>query len=279
MTECPARLPCVLVLAGHDPSGGAGLIADSEAIRAGGGWALTVPTALTVQNSSNVQAVMAQSGESILAMAHALLDDFRPRALKIGLLASHEALMATVTLIDELRQHWPALPVVWDPVLKAGGGHELSSEALIQQARETLLARVDVITPNRGELARLAACPEGAGENELAERLLMEGAGAVLVTGTDPLDHDDASLSEPSVTHRLYRREHGRLSLDCPRLPGSFHGSGCTLASHLAVRLARGISLEPAWRAAQQATWQSLVAGRERELKGLAPGAQHLPWR
>ncbi|AZV32473.1 glutamate-1-semialdehyde-2,1-aminomutase [Cobetia sp. ICG0124] len=201
MTECPARLPCVLVLAGHDPSGGAGLIADSEAIRAGGGWALTVPTALTVQNSSNVQAVMAQSGESILAMAHALLDDFRPRALKIGLLASHEALMATVTLIDELRQHWPALPVVWDPVLKAGGGHELSSEALIQQARETLLARVDVITPNRGELARLAACPEGAGENELAERLLMEGAGAVLVTGTDPLDHDDASLSD--YPHRL----------------------------------------------------------------------------
>lgn len=290
MTECSAQLPYVLVLAGHDPSGGAGLIADSEAIRAGGGWALTVPTALTVQNSCNVQAVIPQSGESMLAMARSLCEDFRPGALKIGLLASEAALTACVTLIEELQQRWPGLPVVWDPVLKAGGGLELSTDSLIHQARESLLPHVDVITPNRAELARLAACPTGAGDGQLAEQLLAAGAGAVLVTGTDPVERDadplkrDAhslaeSLAESSVIHRLYRRNQATLALDCPRLTGSFHGSGCTLASHLAVRLARGMTLPTAWQAAQQATWQSLVDGQQRGRKGALPEAQFLPWR
>ena len=286
MTECSVQLPYVLVLAGHDPSGGAGLVADSEAIRAGGGWALTVPTALTVQNSCNVQSVIPQSGQSMLAMARTLCEDFRPGALKIGLLASEAALTACVTLIEELQQRWPGLPVVWDPVLKAGGGLELSTESLIHQARESLLPHVDVLTPNRAELARLAACPAGTGDGQLAEHLLAAGAGAVLVTGTDPVERDADplgngadSLAEPSVTHRLYRRDHATLALDCPRLTGSFHGSGCTLASHLAVRLARGMTLPSAWQAAQQATWQSLVDGQQRGRKGALPEAQYLPWR
>ncbi|NVN57535.1 hydroxymethylpyrimidine/phosphomethylpyrimidine kinase [bacterium Scap17] len=279
MTECSAQLPYVLVLAGHDPSGGAGLVADSEAIRAGGGWALTVPTALTVQNSCNVQAVIPQSGESMLAMARTLCEDFRPGALKIGLLASEAALAATVVLIKELRKRWPGLPVVWDPVLKAGGGRELSTESLLCEARERLLPQVDVLTPNRAELSRLAACPPGECEDSLAEHLLATGTGAVLVTGTDPLEREVASPPVSSVIHRLYRRGHATLSMDCPRLPGSFHGSGCTLASHLAVRLACGMPLPSAWQASQHATWQSLVDGQQRGLKGALPEAQYLPWR
>ncbi|MGO2414294.1 MULTISPECIES: bifunctional hydroxymethylpyrimidine kinase/phosphomethylpyrimidine kinase [Cobetia] len=287
------KTPCyVLVLAGHDPSGGAGLIADSEAIRTGGGWALTVPTALTVQNSCNVRAVMPQSGESILGMARALIDDFRPQALKIGLLASHESLVAAVALIDELRARWPMLPVVWDPVLKAGGGCELSSESLIELARETLMSRVDVVTPNRVELVRLSGLTAGTSTDASTdraddradaqvERLLAMGVGAVLVTGTDPLaSEQQASAAQATdILHYLYRRNLPILSLDCPRLPGSYHGSGCTLASHLAVRLAQGMSLEPAWHEAQQATWQSLAAGHDRQLRGSLMNAQYLPWR
>ncbi|WP_158775172.1 bifunctional hydroxymethylpyrimidine kinase/phosphomethylpyrimidine kinase [Cobetia sp. L2A1] len=278
--------PIVLVLAGHDPSGGAGLIADSEAIRAGGGWALTVPTALTVQNSCNVQAVLPQPGESILSMARSLADDFTLQAIKIGLLASHEALTATVTLLEEFRSRWPMLPVIWDPVLKAGGGCELSSEALVEQARELLLPRVDVITPNRAELARLGGLAAGIDTDAQVERLLALGVGAVLVTGTDPLEGElllEEGLAEnkPSadILHCLYRSGVAPLSLACPRLPGSYHGSGCTLASHLAVRLAQGMSLESAWHGAQQATWHSLQAGYDHQLRGSLEDAQYLPWR
>lgn len=176
MTRQP---PIVLVLAGHDPTGGAGLIADSEAIAACGGWAMTVPTALTVQDCHDVLRVEPVPANLIRQMAGQLAT-FRPAAIKIGLLASHEALEAVV---DIVKAH-PQVPVVADPVLKAGGGKELSTATLVDAFRSRLLPLVDILTPNRLELARLAG-PQAQDDQTRVQRLLSLGCRAVLVTGSD----------------------------------------------------------------------------------------------
>ncbi|GAB2787751.1 hydroxymethylpyrimidine/phosphomethylpyrimidine kinase [Halomonas shantousis] len=248
MKPVAPRPPVVLVLAGHDPTGGAGLIADSEAIRACGGWAVTVPTALTVQTSSDVVSVSSCSPESILAATEALFADMEIAALKVGLIADAAVLDAVV---DIARAH-PELPLVIDPVLKAGGGKELSTSGLVSRFMERLLPLVDILTPNRLELARLA---EAAGSDEQrVARLLGQGCGGVLVTGTD---QPPPGADETCVVHALYmpgsyHRWHW------PRLPGHYHGSGCTLASALSARLAAGESWAAACEQAQRFAWNSL---------------------
>ncbi|WP_438765517.1 bifunctional hydroxymethylpyrimidine kinase/phosphomethylpyrimidine kinase [Kushneria sp. TE3] len=263
-------LPCVLVLAGHDPTGGAGLMADAEAVRAMGGWALTVPTALTRQTTVDVQDVMPRPGEEILATARALLDDCGIHAIKVGLIADLSALEAVITLCAA----HPHLPIILDPVLKAGGGRELSGQALMAAFVQRLLPLASLVTPNLQELARLASAlsgQDGADDQAIAgqaERLLATGAGAILATGTDVA----GQCRRASVIHRLYTPESMR-QWSWPRLPGSYHGSGCTLASATAALLARGETLENACERAQQFTWHSLE-------NALMPGrGQYVPDR
>lgn len=257
------QLPAVLVLAGHDPSGGAGLTADAETIGACGAWPLTIPTALTVQNSRDVAAVMPCRGDDMRAMA-AALREFHIAAIKVGLVADLETLDAVA---DIVRCH-PGVPLVVDPVLKAGGGRELSTAELVDAFRERLLPLVDILTPNRLELSRLAGEAE-VNDTDRAISLLALGCQAVLVTGTDDPPPDSAA---DRVVHTLHTPDNGR-QWQWPRLPGSFHGSGCTLASALAARLAIGESLVEACEQAQDFTWQSLR-------QGWRPGAgQALPRR
>ncbi|WP_148252372.1 bifunctional hydroxymethylpyrimidine kinase/phosphomethylpyrimidine kinase [Aidingimonas lacisalsi] len=245
------QLPVVLVLAGHDPSGGAGLTADSEAIAACGGWALTIPTALTVQNGDDVQRVLPCRGDDMRAMA-SVLDDFSVAAIKVGLIASLDALDAVVDII----QRYPGVPLVLDPVLKSGGGTELYTTELIDACRDRLLPLVDILTPNRYELACLAG-DSWDNDTDRAVALLSLGCQAVLVTATDePLPN----TSSECVMHTLHTPDNGR-QWHWPRLPDHFHGSGCTLAASLAVRLASGESLIQACEQAQSYTWQSLRHG------------------
>ncbi|WP_046078875.1 bifunctional hydroxymethylpyrimidine kinase/phosphomethylpyrimidine kinase [Halomonas sp. HG01] len=245
------HLPAVLVLAGHDPTGGAGLVADSEAVAACGGWALTVPTALTVQNCRDVGAVQPVDGV-LIRDAAAALEDIEIAAIKVGLLASEAALDAVVEII----RRRPGVPVVVDPVLRAGGGHELSTPTLIETFRRRLLPLVDILTPNRRELGRLAggAC---ADDTERAVELMHLGCQAVLVTGTDD---PEERVPAGRVRHTLHVPD-GDRQWTWTRLPGVFHGSGCTLASSLAARLAQGESLVAACEQAQAYTWQTLSHG------------------
>lgn len=255
--------PVVLVLAGHDPTGGAGIIADGEAIAACGGWALTVPTALTMQDCRDVHRVVPVPAELIREMT-ARLSGFRLAAIKVGLLASRETLDAVVDIIKAR----PGIPVVVDPVLKAGGGKELSTSALVEVFRSRLLPLVDILTPNRLELERLAGT-EPQDDEARARRLLALGCRAVLVTGSDDPTSD---VPQDVVEQMLYTSEQSR-AWRWPRLAGSFHGSGCTLAAALAARLAAGEPLAAACEQAQRFTWQALA-------KAWQPGnAQALPRR
>lgn len=250
--------PIVLVLAGGDPTGGAGIQADIEAIGALGGHAAPVICAVTAQDTRNVSQVYPLPETWVLAQAEAVLGDLPVAAIKIGLLGSLENLRVTARIIRRAGE----VPVVLDPVLAAGGGRELSDDALRRAIVEELLPLVTVLTPNGPEARRLSGLPELAGA---AARLLEHGCGHVLLTGGH----------EPGGT--LINTLHGPASQSWswPRLPGEYHGSGCTLASALAVGLAQGLSVPVAAERAQAFTWRSLA-------EAFSPGrGQSLPdrWR
>ncbi|EWG99240.1 glutamate-1-semialdehyde 2,1-aminomutase [Halomonas sp. BC04] len=251
MGERMSSPPVVLIMAGHDPTGGAGLVADSEAVAACGGWGVTIPTALTVQNCRDVDRVVPVDARLIREMGDAL-GEFSIAAIKVGLIASVDVLDAVV---DIVRAH-PGVPVVVDPVLKAGGGSELSTTALLDAFRGRLLPLVDILTPNRLELARLAGS-EASDDIARAERLLALGCRALMVTGTDD---PDGEVPSDQVQQVLYSRE-ASVCWRWPRLSGHYHGSGCTLAAALAARLAGGEALRDACEQAQSFTWQALADG------------------
>lgn len=244
------HLPVVLVLAGHDPTGGAGLIADAEAVAACGAWALTIPTALTVQDCHDVLRVVPCDPDTMRAAA-AVLDDFEVAAIKVGLVAD----LATLDAVTDIVRRFPGVPLVVDPVLRAGGGQELSTAELVDAFRERLLPLGDILTPNRDELARLS--PLAGEDTERAVELMALGCQAVLVTGTDS---PAAGAPGDRVAHTLHTPDQSR-QWSWPRLAGRYHGSGCTLASALAARLAAGESLVTACEQAQAFTWQALAHG------------------
>lgn len=256
--------PVVLVLAGHDPTGGAGLVADSEAIAACGGWAVTIPTALTVQNCHNVTTVLPADAAAMRQMAEALVD-MQIAAIKLGLLADE----ATLRAAEQIVRRFPGVPVVADPVLKAGGGTELSTPRLQKLYSDRLLPLVDILTPNRHEL--IALTPEidaPFDDTARAVSLLSRGCQAVLVTATD----EPLPGSGQQVVNTLHSPDTTR-QWQWPRLPEVFHGSGCTLASALAARLAVGERLPTACEQAQHFTWESLSHGYQ------PPSGQCLPNR
>ncbi len=235
--------PIVLSIAGHDPCGGAGIQADIEAIAAGGGRAATVISCLTIQDTSNVYGVAPTPVELMEQQANSVLSDLPVAVIKIGLLGSAE----TAAHVAALIQDHPSIPVVLDPVLAAGGGSELASQDLIRVLRTQIMPRVLLATPNSVEARRLT------GEENLeqaAQQLLDLGCKNVLLTGT----HEPGG----NVVNRLYSSDCETVSWRWPRLEGEYHGSGCTLASAVAVRLARGLSMRQAVERAQRYTWEAL---------------------
>lgn len=250
--------PIVLSISGHDPSGGAGIQADIEATTALGCRAATVVSCLTVQDTVDVRRVVPLSPELVDEQLRTLLNDIEIRVIKIGLLAD-AAIADTVAAV--LRDH-RGIPVILDPVLAAGGGRELAARGLIRSIRGNLLPQTSLITPNVPEARRLA---DRQSLEECAMDLLQCGCEAVLITGT----HEQ----EPAVTNLLYRGGRETLASTWPRLAGSYHGSGCTLASSIAALLAGGLTLVEAVLEGQEYTWNALSSGA-------APGkGQSLPDR
>lgn len=257
-TLLPFR-PVVLCLSGHDPSGGAGLQADIEALIAQGCHAAPTVTALTVQNTVNVSDFRVLDREWVLAQANAVLDDMPVSAVKLGMLGN----ISMVETVLELMQEHPDLPLVCDPVLRAGGGGSLGKNDVAFALREQLLPIALIATPNLPEARILAELPEGTAD-ECAAKLLPY-CRHLLITG----GHGD----ESQIHNRLYSRDGSQHTFTCQRLPGSYHGSGCTLASALAGRLALGEELVSAVRSALDYTWRTL---RDAEQLGIG---QYVPRR
>jgi hydroxymethylpyrimidine/phosphomethylpyrimidine kinase len=257
----PPTPPIVLSFAASDPSGGAGIQADLMTLSSMGCHALSVITALTVQDTLGVSSVLAIDAEWVEDQARELLEDMHVAAFKIGLLGSVE----NIAVIAEILSDYPDIPLVLDPVLASGRGDAFADDEMISALRELLLPQTTILTPNSIEARRLAevdddtddADTDDAGQAlpliECARRLLGFGCEYVLVTGT----HENSL----QVVNTLYG-ETGLIRSDAwDRLPGSYHGSGCTLASAIAANLAHGLPVDEAVRDAQDYTWQTLAAG------------------
>ncbi len=245
-----------MVFAASDPSGGAGLQADIMTLSSLGCHTLSVVTAITIQDTVGVDAVLALDADWIVDQARVLLEDMPVAAFKIGLVGSVENIAAVAEIVSD----YPDIPLVLDPVLTSGRGDELANEEMIRALRGLLLPQTTVLTPNSLEARRLAL--EDAEDDELPEapdlvecgrRLVDAGAEYVLITGT----HENTS----KVVNTLYGEQGLIRSESWDRLPGSYHGSGCTLASAIAANLANGLDVPDAVRDAQDYTWQALAAG------------------
>ena len=247
--------PAVLAFSASDPTSGAGIQADILAIAAMGAHPLCAVTALTVQDTHGVYRVEPVDAELVAEQARRVLADVPAAAFKLGVLGSAANARAVATVLAEHRD----VPVVLDPVLASARGDALATEAMF----EGLLRVATLVTPNSVEARRLV--PGSSSLAACARALTGLGCRYVLVTGThEPTD---------DVVNTLYDAR-GKVRADrWPRLPGSYHGSGCTLAAAIAAALACGAAVPEAVRKGQEFTWQALAAGYR-------PGAgQHVPQR
>ncbi len=263
MSESSPSLPAVLTFAASDPTSGAGLQADLLALASMGCYPLSVVTALTVQDTAGVEAFLPIDADWVADQARCVLEDMPVAAFKMGMLGSTEI----VTVVAEVVSDYPDVPLVLDPVLTSGRGDEFAGDDMVAAIRDLIVPQSTVVTPNIPELRRLAGEEDNdeAGLAQCAQALLEMGCEYVLVTGT----HDSTS----DVVNTLYHRG-GVLRADTwQRLPGSYHGSGCTLASALAANLARGLDIGDAVYEAQDYTWRALAGA-------FRPGmGQYLPDR
>jgi hydroxymethylpyrimidine/phosphomethylpyrimidine kinase len=247
----PPPPPLVLSFAATDPTGGAGLQADVLTLAALGCHPLSVATAITVQDTRGVARLEPLEAALVAEQAAQLLAELAVAAFKIGVVAS----AANARAIAAVLAAHPRVPVVLDPVLASGRGDPLAEPATRTALREALLPRTTVLTPNTLEaeaLGGVAAC-------------LARGCRYVLVTGTH--------AATPEVVNTLHDAQGVVREDRWPRLAGSYHGSGCTLASAIAARLAHGDAVPEAVRAAQDYTWHALA-------RGFRPAnGQHLPSR
>lgn len=242
--------PTVLVFAATDPSGGAGVQADILTLSSMGCHPLSVVTAITIQDSMGVEDMMPIDAEWVADQARCLLEDVAVTAFKIGVVGSVEAIAAIAEVVSD----YPDIPLVLDPVLSSGRGDEMASEDVIAAMRELLIPQTTILTPNSHEARRLAQEDGDDSDDysleESANRLLQLGPEYVLITGA----HENTA----QVVNTLYG-ERGVVRTDSwQRLPGSYHGSGCTLASAIAATLANGLDVPEAVRDAQEYTWQTL---------------------
>jgi hydroxymethylpyrimidine/phosphomethylpyrimidine kinase len=239
--------------------------ADILTIASMGCHPLAVVTGITVQDSSGVDDIQAVEADWVVDQARTVLEDMPVAAFKIGLLGSIENIAAIAEVISD----YPDIPLVFDPVLASGRGDELANEDMLDAMRELLLPQTTILTPNSMEARRLIIDEDNDSDDpnleQCAKRILELGCEYVLITGT----HENT----PKVINTLYG-ERGIIRADTwPRLPGIYHGSGCTLASAIAALLANGLSMEDAVHEAQEYTWEALKYG-------FRPGmGQHIPDR
>jgi hydroxymethylpyrimidine/phosphomethylpyrimidine kinase len=240
-------VPVVMAFSGNDPTGGAGIQADIEALASMGCHAAPVITAITVQDTRNVIRYLPLEPGLVVEQARAVLEDIPVAAFKIGLLGSAEI----VSAVHSLLQDYPDVPVVLDPVLAAGGGTPLADDDVREALTALLLPLTTILVPNSREARALA--PEADSLNACGMALLDRGCEYVLTTGT----HE----STPQVVNTLYGNRRVLETFHWERLEGEFHGSGCTLASSLAGLLAQGLEPFSAAHEAQEYTWEALRQG------------------
>lgn len=260
--------PIVLTLAGSDPSAGAGIQADLKTIHACGGYATTVITALTVQNTLGVQAVEAVSADLVRQQAQALLSDMPPAAVKIGMLANQENVEVVIELVKTL-----SAPVVLDTVLVSSSGHPLLEPEAIERFKNELIPLCEVVTPNLPEARLLLNLPN-------ADR-------QTLIQALQDWEFWQNPTQKPSFVLKG-GHEKGSIAIDTLITPDAvipfqnpmistrnLHGTGCTFSSALATFLAQGNALPQATQKANTYTHQAILKAQTQHLGQGSSGLVH----
>jgi hydroxymethylpyrimidine/phosphomethylpyrimidine kinase len=227
----------VLVCAGSDSGGGAGIQADIKAVTALGGFAMTAITALTAQDTRGVHGVLGVPADFITLQIRVVLQDLGADAIKTGMLADSATIAA---VCDALAEFGPGIPLVADPVMVAKGGHPLLASDAVATLRDRLLPMAAVITPNIPEAEALSgqAIDDVPSMHRAAEKLLGMGVRAVLLKG---------GHGTGDILTDLLATQDGTEVFESTRLATRHtHGTGCTLASALACGLAQGMALRDA---------------------------------
>jgi hydroxymethylpyrimidine/phosphomethylpyrimidine kinase len=235
-------IPRILVIAGSDSGGGAGIQADIKSVMALGGYAMTAITALTAQNTRGVAAVMGVPPDFLRAQIDCVMADIGADAIKTGMLPDAASIEVVAAFA---RGAGAGLPLVVDPVMVATSGDRLQAEEAVTALKTRLIPRATLITPNipEAEILLGAVITDAEGQIRAAEALLALGCAAVLVKGGHLMG---ATVTDVLATARGVVRYEG------PRIEtSSTHGTGCTLASAIATGLAAGLGLEPAIRQAR----------------------------
>jgi len=236
--------PQVLVLSGLDPSGGAGIQADIQAITAIGCHPLPVITCLTVQDTCNVYEASPVEPDLIRRQLECVAADARIHAIKTGALGNADIVDV---LVDFVRAR-PGIPLITDPVIKAAGGGDLADNELVTAMKERLFPLAELITPNGIELAILG---ESEDPEQAAHRLLSGGCNSVLVTG----GHGTGL----HIVNTLYNHSTQPMHWEIERIGGEYHGTGCTLAAAIAAGRAMGLSPRAAISQAQNYVHRTIL--------------------
>jgi hydroxymethylpyrimidine kinase/phosphomethylpyrimidine kinase len=247
------RPPVVLTIAGLDPSGGAGVLADIKTFAAFGCYGLAAVTSLTFQNTQQVLGALNQEAETIQRQLAPLFDDFEISAIKTGMLPTPEIIRGVASVIRD--RSVPFLVV--DPVLMSTSGFELVDDRVPDTLKNDLFSLASLVTPNLAEAQLLfgAEIRDQIQKERAAQSILETGAGAVLITGGD---------EESSLATDLLLDEQGFEAFSCERIRSkNTHGTGCTLASAIACLLARGLSLRESVALAKQYVTEAIAAAPE----------------
>ncbi|HLY62908.1 MAG TPA: bifunctional hydroxymethylpyrimidine kinase/phosphomethylpyrimidine kinase [Terriglobia bacterium] len=223
-----------LTIAGFDPSGGAGVVADLKTFAANNCYGVAAITALTAQNSHGVSALKPVEAKLLRETILSLLADGRVRAIKIGMVANRQ----NAEVVREILDANPALPSVLDPIYRSTSGRELVDENGFEYLRKELLSRVTVVTPNMEEAAALTSLKVSNVEEMkvAAHKLIAMGARNVVVTG----GHLDKAVDILCEGAKLQTLAGDRMKAE------NLHGAGCTFSSAVAANLALGRHLEDA---------------------------------
>lgn len=266
--------PVALSLAGLDPSGGAGALADLKAFARCGVYGACALTAITVQNTVAVRSVKPLAPALVRAQAEAVIEDLAPAAIKVGMLASAPVARAVGAVLAQLPA---AVAVVVDPVLRASSGAPLLSGAAIAVLLEQILPRATVITPNHVEARALLGACRGrraaatGSPQELLEGLIALGPRAVVLTGGDAAP---AVAAGGQVCDHLLSAEPGSRPITLRRARRALaagHGSGCTHSALIAAQLAGGSELLAAARRAQALSAEAIAEGARAPLGAGTP--------
>ncbi len=244
------KLARVLVIAGSDSSGGAGIQADIKTITALGGYAAAAITALTAQNSQGVSSVFLPPPEFVAEQIAVTLEDIGADALKIGMVANAPIIAAVAQAIRPACAQ--GIPLVLDPVMVAATGAQLLNDDAVSALKSELLPLATIITPNEHEASILTGNAVSTRKEQEQAALTLAATGAALVTGGEGQGETlfDALAAAGQIQ-----------TFSSPKIASRHtHGTGCTLASAIAVSLAQGLELTPAIARAREFVRQSILA-------------------